>query len=304
MKITKPVRPDVDWDKFMKKVAPGKISHGGHSDPSDGMCVMEAVSYVTNANHSDHPKCVHPFLVTQGIHINDLFYRDAKSNKVADADRTRALLPLVLQLIGTNSSDPGERGRLETHFILTAKAWARGLLNELYAKAYPDAPVLIPGTEPYKTMRKAEGDINRAKKELVKRGHGQTLPTLFMELLDWEPAGGLPMSMTMDQRHEYLVMLLASVGHGPEPVPAVAVEMVKDQLAYEREVYNRAAVRMGWPLDMGTDDDITEENALDVLAELSARATTSAVKLEPAKVVEEIEVTITSLPVPVLVPVG
>lgn len=48
------------------------LDKGAHDDPDDGLCLLEAVAYVTNEPHSDHPKCVSIVLGEFGRQLNDV----------------------------------------------------------------------------------------------------------------------------------------------------------------------------------------------------------------------------------------
>ena len=70
------------------------LARGGHPSPSQGVCLLEAVSWLAGEPFSDHPECVSPVLAAFGRALNDA---------LPDAERQR-LLPLVPLLVG--SVDP------------------------------------------------------------------------------------------------------------------------------------------------------------------------------------------------------
>ena len=61
-------------------------------DPLEqGVCLLEAVSYIAGEEFSDHPQCVSPVLGAYGRRLNDW---------LADEDRQK-LKPFIPQMIGT-----------------------------------------------------------------------------------------------------------------------------------------------------------------------------------------------------------
>lgn len=73
-----------------------------HQDISQGMCVMEAVSYVTREPWSDRPQCVCPVITEFMISWNDA---------LPDDDRNRLLIPLIPLIVGTRSTRQVEERR-------------------------------------------------------------------------------------------------------------------------------------------------------------------------------------------------
>ncbi len=39
-----------------------QLAKGGHDDPGQGLCLLEAAAYLAGEKHSDHPACVSPIL--------------------------------------------------------------------------------------------------------------------------------------------------------------------------------------------------------------------------------------------------
>ena len=78
------------------------LAHGAHG-PNDGaMCAMEAAAYIAGEPWSDHPQCVSPVIAAFMRTWNDA---------LPDADRTRLLLPLIPETIGTRTTDADEETR-------------------------------------------------------------------------------------------------------------------------------------------------------------------------------------------------
>jgi len=48
-----------------------QLTRGTHGDPEGGLCLMEAVAYLTGEPHSDRLECVSPVLGSWGRAIND-----------------------------------------------------------------------------------------------------------------------------------------------------------------------------------------------------------------------------------------
>lgn len=67
------------------------LTPGEHNNPTDGLCLMEAVTYVCHLDHTDCPRCVSPVLGEFGRNLND----------VLPVDRRQDLKQLIPNLIGT-----------------------------------------------------------------------------------------------------------------------------------------------------------------------------------------------------------
>ena len=67
------------------------LDKGAHDSPDDGMCLLEAVSFVRGEAFSDHPKCVSPVLAEFGRNLNDVLPDDTRQQ----------LVPFVALLPGT-----------------------------------------------------------------------------------------------------------------------------------------------------------------------------------------------------------
>ena len=73
----------------------------GQGDLEKGLCVMQAVDYITTGGFSDHPKCACPVLTRVAIILNDRFI---------DEDRQK-LKPLIPLLVGTLADDAAQIAR-------------------------------------------------------------------------------------------------------------------------------------------------------------------------------------------------
>lgn len=86
-----------------------QLAKGGHSNPDDGLCLLELTAYLAGENHSDHPECASPVLAEFGRNINDRF----------DDDRRQLLKPLAEQMIGTAGDGLDEtRGYLALDWLI------------------------------------------------------------------------------------------------------------------------------------------------------------------------------------------
>ncbi len=96
------------------------LAHGSHT-PNDGeMCAMEAAAYVAGEPWSDHPQCVSPVIAAFMRSWNDA---------LPDEDRTRLLLPLIPDTVGTRTTDDDEETRawMATDWLVRVhtSAWLR-----------------------------------------------------------------------------------------------------------------------------------------------------------------------------------
>lgn len=78
------------------------LGHGPHYSREEGMCLMEAVSYIAGESHTDRPECACPVLAAFGRVWNDA---------LDDSDRNRLLRPFIRRLIGTRSTPKVEERR-------------------------------------------------------------------------------------------------------------------------------------------------------------------------------------------------
>jgi hypothetical protein len=81
----------------IKNLLPGgKLENGSHDfdqklGTPEGVCLMEAVAWVTGEEHSDQPECACPVLTSAAITFND---------RASDYDR-QALIPAIPALVGS-----------------------------------------------------------------------------------------------------------------------------------------------------------------------------------------------------------
>jgi hypothetical protein len=96
------------------------LARGNHEADSAKMCAMEAVAYIAGEPWSDAPACASPVIAAFVRRWNDT---------LPDADRTRLLLPLVPEIVGTRTTDDDEeiRAWMVTDWLVRvqAPAWLR-----------------------------------------------------------------------------------------------------------------------------------------------------------------------------------
>lgn len=135
----------------LNQVMAMELQPGGHDDLSDGMCVMEAVSYVAGEAWSDTPECACPVIGAFLRNWND---------SLPDDDRNELLRDLIPQLVGTRSTPEIEQRRatmaadwlIRTHtpaWLRLAKldAQADALANLPEITAFAQCPGLMPALE-------------------------------------------------------------------------------------------------------------------------------------------------------------
>ena len=93
-----------------------KFSHGSHASRDDGMCVMEAASFISGEEHSDSPECVCPVL--------GAFAREWNDGLPDDESRARWLGPFLWRLPGTKFTREIEmrRGELVLDWLVRIAA--------------------------------------------------------------------------------------------------------------------------------------------------------------------------------------
>jgi hypothetical protein len=95
------------WRSWLRSL---KLESGGHRKPEDGMCLMEAVSYMQGQPFSDHPACVSPVIGAFGRSWND---------KLDDAGRQRLkrFIPIMVGT-ATTKDDDAARAWLATDWMV------------------------------------------------------------------------------------------------------------------------------------------------------------------------------------------
>ena len=79
------------------------LDAGSHGSLDKGLCVMEAVSYVSGEPWSDHPKCACPVIAA--------FMRSWNDSLPNDVERDRLLKPLIHDLVDSKSTPRVEERR-------------------------------------------------------------------------------------------------------------------------------------------------------------------------------------------------
>ncbi len=78
------------------------LDRGAHDGDSGAMCAMEAVAWIAGEPWSDAPQCASPVIAQFMRSWNDA---------LPDADRTRVLMPLLPEIIGTRTTETDEQTR-------------------------------------------------------------------------------------------------------------------------------------------------------------------------------------------------
>jgi len=79
-----------------------QLGKGSHSNPEQGLCLLEAAAYFAGERHSDRPQCVSPVLAAVGRRLNDLL----------PYDKRQRLVPLVPQLVNTRGDGLDDTRRI------------------------------------------------------------------------------------------------------------------------------------------------------------------------------------------------
>lgn len=73
------------------------FGRGGHPSREKGMCLMEAVAYISGEPHTDHPICADQNIINIAIFLND--------NILDDNKRKHLLEPFLWRIPGTATLD-------------------------------------------------------------------------------------------------------------------------------------------------------------------------------------------------------
>src|SRR2546426_12836833 len=76
------------------------LSHGAHKNRAEGVCAMEAASWLAGRDHNDSPVCVSPAITAFIRYWNDAL--------PSDEDRDRLLKPLLPEILETRTSPEAE----------------------------------------------------------------------------------------------------------------------------------------------------------------------------------------------------
>lgn len=113
--------------RSLRKLIPGgrleRYSHPlpyGDSDVPDQVCLMEAVAWFADEEHSDDPKCTCPVLAALAIEVNDR----------ADDDLRQELITMIPRLIGTRVASARTRFLRVQSFMRSVVTYAVDRLEE------------------------------------------------------------------------------------------------------------------------------------------------------------------------------
>ncbi|PQZ82100.1 hypothetical protein CQ031_01400 [Microbacterium sp. MYb40] len=125
------------------------LAKGAHSNPEEGMCLLEAASFVAGEAFSDTPQCVSPVLGSFGRALNDAL----------PTDKRQELVPLIPRIIGTRGD-----GKDERRSYLALDWLIRTHLPTFLDLAIPDEATKIRALQPITDLATAEaaGPVVRA----------------------------------------------------------------------------------------------------------------------------------------------
>lgn len=85
------------------------LAKGSHHNPARGMCLLEAVAYVSGEEFNDHPPCVSPILSAYGRSLSDAL----------PDDKRQLLVPFIPRLIGTSGDGKDQaRGLMAVDWLI------------------------------------------------------------------------------------------------------------------------------------------------------------------------------------------
>ncbi|MGW9159604.1 hypothetical protein, partial [Microbacterium sp. NPDC055665] len=125
------------------------LAKGAHSNPEEGMCLLEAASFVAGEAFSDTPQCVSPVLGSFGRSLNDAL----------PTDKRQELVPLIPRIIGTRGD-----GKDERRSYIALDWLIRTHLPTFLDLALPDEAAKVRALQPITDMATAEaaGPVVRA----------------------------------------------------------------------------------------------------------------------------------------------
>ncbi len=157
------------------------FGHGDHDTREQGMCLMEAVSYLAGEPHSDRPQCTSPVLTAIAIELNDSYADTSEDN----AARQQALADLPWRLIGTRADEAVEFERLRR---LRDWLWPRARVVLKYYESPAIAvqsrfgvifdQLVTPGGDATRAVQAAEFLRSRSYHQAVQLLGAQALTTL------------------------------------------------------------------------------------------------------------------------------
>src|SRR6267142_3594970 len=116
-----------NWEERLREL---DLKSGSHQKRDDGVCVMEAVAWLRNQEHTDRPVCVSPVMAT--------FFRSWNDGLPSDAERNRLLKPLIPVIVDTVANKAVElrRSYMALDWLIRVNAPAfLGLTDRLKAHA-------------------------------------------------------------------------------------------------------------------------------------------------------------------------
>src|SRR6266850_2567249 len=142
-----------NWEERLREL---DLKSGGHQKRDDGVCVMEAVAWLRDQEHTDHPACVSPVMAA--------FFRSWNDGLPSDAERNRLLKPLIPVIVDTVAEEAVElrRSYMALDWLIRVNVPAfLGLTDRLKAHA-----VALSGLSPIvdaESCRKAKPLLDAAR---------------------------------------------------------------------------------------------------------------------------------------------
>lgn len=121
------------------------LDSGGHMSHHDGVCIMEAVSYITGEEWTDHPQCACPVITSYTIGIHD---------RMPDDQRQRLLLYMI-RIAGSRSTREVEQQRAYLAATWAVKRFAPRALDTYGYTAQAATLRALPDIMDHETARQA-----------------------------------------------------------------------------------------------------------------------------------------------------
>ena len=142
----------------LAEVAAVNLASGGHSNIAEGMCVMEAVSYVAGEPWSDTPECACPVIASFLRSWNDA---------LPDDKRTELLRPLIARLVGTKSTVEVEARRATMACDWLVRMYTPAWLRLAGLNAQADALAALPEITDFANTPSIKPAIEAARRDAV-----------------------------------------------------------------------------------------------------------------------------------------
>jgi len=129
------------------------LSVGTHDSPESGLCLLEAVAYVTHEPFSDHPSCVSPVLAAFGRCWNDDL----------DNETRQRLTAYIPRLVGTAGDDAADARRAWMATDWLARSFAPAWLRLINLGGHADELAALPEIASDESATSALDTLKRAQ---------------------------------------------------------------------------------------------------------------------------------------------